>query len=143
MSEERGHSPEEGAVRRGRGRPKGSLNKKTMLKQAAIREPESEPEIPDPGHETTEEEEAAPPPPSEEEAEEAAPPEVEVVEPPKPKQRRKQQKRPRAEPTPEAEAEPSQPQLTYLQVLQRGLAAARVAQRNERVQRYDAYFSHL
>ena len=156
MSED--DSPLEQAARRGRGRPKGSLNKKTLAKQEELRqattldvsfeEEPQEPEEPDASKPKIPERvpvglspEERPETTEEEEEEEAA---LEPEEPaPKPKQRRKavekKPPRPRAKPaTPEAS-----PPMSYLQVLQRGLVAARAAQRLERVQRYDAYFSHL
>ena len=151
--------------KRGRGRPKGSLNLKTIAKQQAMQEattldvsfetelaplelddikveeeavsvvedeePESEPE-PEP-------EPAKPKPkrkPRKLKVPEAVP--EEETPPPSPVKEMKKRK-PRAPPVPRD----PEPVLTYLQVLQRGLAAANATQKAEKIQRYDAYFSHL
>ena len=158
--------------KRGRGRPKGSLNLKTIAKQQAMQEattldvsfetelaplelddikveeeavsvvedeePESEPE-PEP-------EPAKPKPkrktrkPASRDLRSQVPEAVpeEVTPPPSPVKEVKKRK-PRAATVPRV----PEPPLTYLQVLQRGLAAANATQKAERVQRYDAYFSHL
>ena len=150
---------EDTAVRRGRGRPKGSLNLKTIAKQKQMhdattsdvtfndvsfepwehdeeekQEPEEAAEV-EPEEPVESEEPEAPPPKRTkrekvvkvpEEDEEESPP-VRVV-----------KRKPRAITAPEAS-----PPLTYLQVLQKGLAAAKATQKAEKVQRYDAYFSHL
>ena len=157
---------EDAAVRRGRGRPKGSLNKKTLVKQAELEEEsdvqESEPELDIPAQEPPSCEEVkqlsgprpSKPPPKpkiperapESDSEEAEPlqeereeSDAEPLQPCPKKKAAPLKKRPRAQRAPQV----SEPPMSYMQVLQRGLAAARTAQKLERVQRYDAYFSHL
>ena len=160
-------------ARRGRGRPKGSLNKKTLVKQAELEEEsdvqESEPELDVPAQEPPSCEEVkqlsgprpskpppkpkiperAPEPDSEEDVTSQEEREESDAEPLQPRPKKKAveaairaaplKKRPRAQRAPQV----SEPPMSYMQVLQRGLAAARTAQKLERVQRYDAYFSHL
>ena len=141
---------EEEQPKRGRGRPKGSLNKRTLEKQAALREAttldvsfEEEPE--------QVEEEVA-----EEEVEEVAEPEPEPVveEPPKKQRKPRKPKPPEEAPEPPPPPSPKKrkprapprevsPELTYLEVLKRGMAAAKATQRAERLNRYDNYFSLL
>ena len=189
---------EETSEKRGRGRPKGSLNKKTLAKQEELRqvttldvsfdqekdlEQEQEPE-PEPEPDVPEVKKPRPPrkpkipervPEPETEAPEEEPEEPEPVKPkPKRKPRKTQLpgvvtsaeaiqhlyeseeeapvvKKPRARAQPRADARSlattaprdPEPPLTYLQVLQKGLAAAKATQKAEKVQRYDAYFSHL
>jgi outer membrane biosynthesis protein TonB len=159
--------------KRGRGRPKGSLNLKTIAKQQAMQEattldvsfeeePEPEPDVPElkkqrqprkpkipervPEPETEEEPEpeAEPEPESEPEAE----PEPKASKPKKKARKKDEEEAPvkemkRRKPKATTVPRDPEPQLTYLQVLQRGLAAANATQKAERVQRYDAYFSHL
>ena len=144
-------------VKRGRGRPKGSLNKKTLARREE-EEPvpftldvdfesneimgESEP-IPEP--EELEELASPPPPPklkrtvsrktppappvSAAESEDETPP-------PKPKRVRRTPK-PAAAPQPPLVVHPPP---TYLEVLTRGLRAAQATQKAEKVARYDAFF---
>jgi hypothetical protein len=154
-------------ARRGRGRPKGSLNKKTLVKQAELEEEsdvqESEPELDVPVQEpevpSCEEVKQlsgprpSKPPPKpkiperapESDSEEAEPLQEEReesdAEPLQPRPKKKAveaairaaplKKRPRAQRAPQV----SEPPMSYMQVLQRGLAAARTAQKLERVQR--------
>ena len=148
---------EEEQPKRGRGRPKGSLNKRTLEKQAALREAttldvsfEEEPEQVEEPEKAEDVEEVA----EEEVAEE---PEVEpepVVEEPPKKQRKPRKPKPPEEapeppppPSPKKrrpKAAPLPPEpLTYLEVLKRGMAAAKANQRAERLNRYDSYFSLL
>ena len=153
-------------VKRGRGRPKGSLNKKTLARVAeeadvpvpftldvdfesneilGESEPINEPEEP--------EEPASPPPPPKlkRRVSRKAPPAPPVSEesedepPPPPKRKRavRMQAQPRRAPAPEVAApQPPvvQPPPTYLEVLTRGLRAAQATQKAERVARYDAFF---
>ena len=157
--------------KRGRGRPKGSLNKKTLAKQEAMHqahtssleaspqnvsyeeepepeptqdqpepEPESEPELSAPRNQRKPRKPKLPEMAPEEEEEEeasfgASPQEEPQPPPPSPKK-----KKPRAPKPVRMEPEPP---LTYLQVLQRGLMAARASHKAEKIRRYDAYFSHL
>ena len=137
---------EEEQPKRGRGRPKGSLNKRTLEKQAALREAttldvsfEEEPEQVE--EEVPEEEVAEPepepepePPKKQRKPRKAKPPE-EAPEPPPPPSPKK--RKPRAPPREVS------PELTYLEVLKRGMAAAKATQRAERLNRYDSYFSLL
>jgi hypothetical protein len=126
-------------ARRGRGRPKGSLNKKTLVKQAEFEEEESEPELDVPAAIPELDVPAAIPERApESDSEEAEPLQEEREESPK-KKAAPLKKRPRVQRAPQV----SEPPMSYMQVLQRGLAAARTAQKLERVHRYDAYFSHL
>ena len=169
----------ESSEKRGRGRPKGSLNKATVAKQEQMRAAttldvsfESAEDVPV---------ELESPPSAGDETKTPSPRErlvsmgeeevpvsiiepdsmVEPEEPPEPKPKRKARKPKIPEVVPEDEEEAPvrevkkrkprattvprdpEPPLTYLQVLQRGLAAANATQKAERVQRYDAYFSHL
>ena len=169
----------ESSEKRGRGRPKGSLNKATVAKQEQMREAttldvtfESAEDVPP---SRVELDETKTPSPRERLEEEEVP--VSIVEPeesvsmvehvaPKPKRKPRKPKVPEVVPelVPEEEETPPpspvkemkkrkprattvpkdpEPVLTYLQVLQRGLAAAKATQKAEKVQRYDAYFSHL
>ena len=148
---------EEEQPKRGRGRPKGSLNKRTLEKQAALREAttldvsfEEEPE------QVEEPEEVA-----EEEVEEVAEPEPEAEPEPVVEEPPKKQRKPRKPKPPEEAPEPPPPPspkkrkprapprevspepLSYLEVLKRGMAAAKATQRAERLNRYDSYFSLL
>ena len=156
-------------VKRGRGRPKGSLNKKTLARmddeepvpftldvdfesptsgQALGNEimGESEP-IPEP------EEPASPPPPPpklKRAASKRKPPpgspEESEEDPPKPKRERRAKPKP-AEGLPRGGAavpQPPpvvQPPPTYLEVLTRGLRAAQATQKAQKVARYDAFFA--
>ena len=155
-------------VKRGRGRPKGSLNKKTLARvaeeEADVPVPftldvdfesneilgESEP-IPEPAEP---EEPASPPPPPKlkRRVSRKAPPAPPVSEesedepPPPPKRKRavRMQAQPRREPVPAAAPQPPpvvQPPPTYLEVLTRGLRAAQATQKAEKVARYDAFFA--
>ena len=163
-------------VQRGRGRPPGALNKKTIEKQremeeattldVSFEEPEEVGEVEEPVIEAEELEEPepepprakakakrkprkapSPPPPTDEDDEETVVPEYqsassdadtepEVVPEPLPK------KKARAKPRPKPPREPEQP-LTYLQVLQRGLLAAKATHKAEKVAKYDQYFANL
>jgi hypothetical protein len=104
-------------------------------------EPEPEPEEP---------EEPEPEEPEEPEPEEPEEPEPEPEEPEEPKPKKKARK-PRARAQVWADdrkleiAVPRAPEppLTYLQVLQKGLAAAKATQKAESIQKYDSYFLHL
>ena len=153
---------EEEQPKRGRGRPKGSLNKRTLEKQAALREAttldvsfeekkedEEEPEQveePEKAEEEVAEEEVAeepevepepePEPPKKQRKPRKAKPPEEAPEPPPPPSPKK--RKPRAPPR-EVSPEP----LSYLEVLKRGMAAAKATQRAERLNRYDSYFSLL
>ena len=149
-------------VKRGRGRPKGSLNKKTLARvaeeEADVPVPftldvdfesneilgESEP-IPEPAE--PEEPASPPPPPKLKRTVSRKPrppsPEESEDEPPPPKRKRAVRARPRREPVPEASVPPPvvvQPPPTYLEVLTRGLRAAQATQKADRVARYDAFF---
>ena len=144
---------EEAPVKKGRGRPKGSLNKKNLQR---TQEQDEQEEIPVPftldvdfeSNEilgADEEEPPSPPPPKpKRRASRKAPPpppeseedELEEPPPPKPKPKRAAAKRSTAkihEPTPMIL------QLTYLEVLTRGLKAAQATQKAQKVARYDAY----
>ena len=153
---------EEEQPKRGRGRPKGSLNKKTLEKQAALKEAttldvsfeekkEEEPEQVEEPEKAEDVEEVA----EEEVAEE---PEVEpepvVEEPPKKQRKPRKPKPPEEAPEPPPPPSPKKrkprapprevsPELSYLEVLKRGMAAAKATQRAERLNRYDSYFSLL
>ena len=122
-----------------RGRPKGSLNRKTIEK-IKEREPSPAP----PAHtldvDFTSEEilgetpapkrkprKPKPPPPSSSSEEEQPPP------PPKQKRERTTNRKPRVEP------EPLYPP-SYLEVLQRGLKEARAKQHAEKIAQYDNFF---
>ena len=147
---------ESAPVKRGRGRPKGSLNKKTLARKEEaevpftldvdfesneiLGEPQPEPEpVPEPEPEPVPEppklkraasRKAPPPPPvSPDESEEEPPP-------PKPKRVRRTPK-PAAAPQPPPVV---QPPPTYLEVLTRGLRAAQATQKAQKVARYDAFF---
>ena len=147
-------------VKRGRGRPKGSLNKKTLARvaeeEADVPVPftldvdfesneilgESEP-IPEPAEP---EEPASPPPPPKlkRRVSRKAPPAPPVsaeesedeIPPPKAKRVRRTPK-PAAAPQPPLVVHPPP---TYLEVLMRGLRAAQATQKAEKVARYDAFF---
>ena len=137
---------EEEQPKRGRGRPKGSLNKRTLEKQAALKEAttldvsfekEEEPEQVE--EEVAEEPEVEPepepePPKKQRKPRKPKPPE-EAPEPPPPPSPKK--RKPRAPPREVS------PELSYLEVLRRGMAAAKATQRAERLNRYDSYFSLL
>ena len=148
---------EEEQPKRGRGRPKGSLNKRTLEKQAALREAttldvsfEEEPEQVEEPEEVAEEEveEVAEPEPE-------AEPEPVVEEPPKKQRKPRKPKPPEEAPEPPPRPSPkkrkprapprevSPEPLSYLEVLKRGMAAAKATQRAERLNRYDSYFSLL
>ena len=147
---------EEEQPKRGRGRPKGSLNKRTLEKQAALREAmtldvsfEKE-EEPEQVEEEVAEEEVA----EEEMAEPEVEPEPVVEEPPKKQRKPRKPKPPEEAPEPPPPPSPKKrkprapprevsPELTYLEVLKRGMAAAKATQRAERLNRYDSYFSLL
>ncbi len=149
-------------VKRGRGRPKGSLNKKTLVRREEADVPvpftldvdfesnevlgESEP--------ITEPEEPASPPPPPPKLKRAASkrkpppppgsPEESEEEPPPPKRERRAKPKP-AEPRGGA-AVPQpppvvQPPPTYLEVLTMGLRAAQATQKAQKVARYDAFFA--
>ena len=155
-------------VKRGRGRPKGSLNKKTL---ARVAEEEADVPVPftldvdfesneilgesEPITEPEEPEELASPPPPPKlkrtvtRKTPPAPPvsaEESEDEPPPPKRKRavRMRAQPRREPVPEATVpQPPpvvQPPPTYLEVLTRGLRAAQATQKAEKVARYDAFF---
>ena len=144
---------EEEQPKRGRGRPKGSLNKRTLEKQAALREAttldvsfEEEPEQVEEPEEVAEEEvpeeevaepepEPEPEPPKKQRKPRKAKPPEEAPEPPPPPSPKK--RKPRAPPREVS------PELSYLEVLKRGMAAAKATQRAERLNRYDSYFSLL
>ena len=130
--------------KRGRGRPKGSLNKKTLAKQEEMEEAttldvsfEDEPEpTPEPSPDSEVEPDVQPEPIKRKRAPrkkipvpESSDDEEVQLPPPPPKKARV--------------ARPVEEPLTYLQVLQRGLVAAKAADRADRSARYDAYFSHL
>ena len=146
-------------VKRGRGRPKGSLNKKTL---ARVAEEEADVPVPftldvdfesneilgesEPITEPEEPEELASPPPPPKlkrtvtRKTPPAPPvsaEESEDEPPPPKP-----KRVRRTPKPAAAPQPPvvQPPPTYLEVLTRGLRAAQATQKQAKVARYDAFF---
>ena len=146
--------------KRGRGRPKGSLNKKTLAKQGAMEETTTldvsfeEPEIVPEANVGQ--------PDVEPEAEPEVEPEVESeVEPEAEPEPIKRKRAPRKKiPIPESSddeqvqlplpppkkprvARPVEEPLTYLQLLQRGLVAARATDKANKVARYDAYFSQL
>ena len=146
---------EEEQPMRGRGRPKGSLNKRTLEKQAALKEATTL----DVSFEKEEEPEQVEEPEKAEEVEEVA--EEPVVEEPEPEpEPPKKQRKPRKAKPPEEAPEPPpppspkkrkprapprevSPELSYLEVLKRGMAAAKATQRAERLNRYDSYFSLL
>ena len=146
---------EETPVKRGRGRPKGSLNKKTLERRAA-EAAALETEVPEVSVEETEVPEVVPAAAAletevpEVSAEETEVPEV-VPEPPRPKRRAKRvappeppQPRaraaaPPAAPKPRAKAPPPR---SYLEVLREGLEDARRRQKQERATRYDRYFAY-
>ena len=157
-------------VKRGRGRPKGSLNKKTI---ARVAEEEADVPVPftldvdfesneilgesEPITEPEEPEELASPPPPPPKLKRTvsrktppAPPvsaEESEDEPPPPKRKRavRMRAQPRREPVPEATVPPpvvrQQPPPTYLEVLTRGLRAAQATQKAQKVARYDAFFA--
>jgi archaellum component FlaD/FlaE len=153
--------------KRGRGRPKGSLNVKTIAKQKQMHDATTDVTFNEVSFEPWEHEDKQEPEETEEEAqvaEEAVEEEAEVAEEaveeeaveeekPKPKRRKKVVKEDTPPPTPvrvnkrkpRATAIPRAPDppLTYLQVLQKGLSAAKATQTADKIQRYDAYFSHL
>jgi outer membrane biosynthesis protein TonB len=162
--------------KRGRGRPKGSLNLKTIAKTIAKQkqmhdattdvtfnevsfepwehEEKQEPEETEETEKAEEEAQVAEEAVEEEAVEEEAIAEEAVEEEkPKPKRRKKVVKEDTPPPTPvrvnkrkpRATAIPRAPDppLTYLQGLQKGLSAAKATQTAEKIQRYDAYFSHL
>ena len=132
--------PSEPVVIKKRGRPKGSLNRKTIEKIK-----EGEPSPAPPAHtldvDFTSEEilgetppapkrkprKPKPPPPSSSSEEEQPPP------PPKQKRERTTNRKPRVEP------EPLNPP-SYLEVLQRGLKEARAKQHAEKIAQYDKFF---
>ena len=153
---------ESAPVKRARGRPKGSLNKKTL---ARVAEEEADVPVPftldvdfesneilgesEPISEPAEPEEPASPPPPpklKRRVSRKAPPAPPVsaeesedeIPPPKPKKVRRTPK-PAAAPQPRARPEASPPP-TYLEVLTRGLRAAQATQKAEKVARYDAFF---
>ena len=122
------------APKRGRGRPKGSLNKKTLERRAAeaeareaevlpeetpeeapeeVPEPEPEPEVP------------APRPKRKAAAKRVAPPAAPKAAPREPRAPRVDSPKPRS----------------YLEVLREGLEDARRRQKQERSTRYDSYFA--
>ena len=155
-------------VKRGRGRPKGSLNKKTLARMdndEGEEEPvpftldvdfesneimgESEP-IPEP--EEPEEPASPPPPPPKlkRAASKRKPPpppgspeeSEEEPPPPKPKRERRPKPKPAAVPQPPPVVHQlTQPPPTYLEVLTRGLRAAQATQKAQKVARYDAFFA--
>ena len=130
--------PEEPVVIKKRGRPKGSLNRKTIEK---ITEREPAPpahtldvdftsdeilgETP-PAPKRKPRQPKPPPPPSSSEEEQPPPP-------PKLKRERTTNRKPRVEP------EPLNPP-SYLEVLQRGLKEARAKQHAEKIAQYDKFF---
>ena len=132
--------------KRGRGRPKGSLNKKTIAAREAdaeVREKltldvsfEEPPEEEAPEEEVPEEERQSEPAESAE-PEEAG--EQEPEPPPSPKKRAKRQAKPKAQ-KPVRMTEPEPP--SYLEVLKRGLDIARHRQKAEKVERYDSFFRY-
>ena len=153
---------ESAPAKRGRGRPKGSLNKKTIARmsdneeeQAPIPftldvdfesneilgdpepvpdpEPEPEPEPVRPKLKRAVSRKTRIPDPPPVSAEESE----DETPPPKPKRVRRTPK-PAAAPQPPPVA---QPPLTYLEVLTRGLRAAQATQKAEKVARYDAFFA--
>ena len=152
---------EEEQPKRTRGRPKGSLNKKTLEKQAALKEAttldvsfekEEEPEQVEEPEKAEEVEEVAEEPVVEEPEVE---PEPVVEEPPKKQRKPRKPKPPEEAPEPPPPPSPkkrkprapprevSPEPLSYLEVLKRGMAAAKATQRAERLNRYDSYFSLL
>ena len=153
-------------VKRGRGRPKGSLNKKTLNKKTLASVAEEEADVPVPftldvdfesneilGEsesitEPAEPEEPGSPPPAPRLKRAASrkprrpSPDESEEDPPSPKRKRAVRAQP--EPVPEATVpQPPpvvQPPPTYLEVLTRGLRAAQATQKAEKVARYDAFF---
>ena len=136
------------APKRGRGRPTGSLNKKTierMATEAAAREGQV-PEAPEETSEETPEPETPEP-----EAPEPEVPEPEVPEPPPRPKRKAAAKRveapPRAKRAPRVASPRAEPRVdspkprSYLEVLREGLEDARRRQKQERSTRYDSYFA--
>ena len=171
---------EDTPVKRGRGRPPGALNKKTVEKQREMEEAttldvsfeepeevlepviEEEPEDPKAAElpkakakakrkprKPPYKRESPPPLPTDVEDEETVVAEYEsassgvesepeVAPPPSPKKRARPKPRPKALPR-----DPEPPPLTYLQVLQRGLLAAKATHKAEKVAKYDTYFANL
>ena len=140
----------EAPPKRGRGRPKGSLNKKTIAtreKAAEVRERT----ILDVAFEETPEEEAAQEPeeleqpepepePEELEEEPAEAEEPEPPPPPRPKAKAPRVKRQPKEPKPVRMTSPEPP--SYLDILKRGLDIAKHKQKAEKVARYDSFFQY-
>jgi hypothetical protein len=121
-----------------RGRPKGATDSKpraSRKKAGSAAQPASEPVM---------EETPAAAQPEEEEAE------IEPAPPPPPKPRQRKPRTPESSPEPpprkslphteRKQHTPDSPPLTYLEVLTKGMAMARQAERNEKVARYDAFF---
>ena len=142
--------------KRGRGRPKGSLNKATIAKREAeaaaaaeMREKLTldvsfEEALGDEAPQAPQEpEEPEPEPlPEEEDPEEPEEPEEEPgpePPPPSPKRRAKRQPKPKA-PKPVRMTSPEPP--SYLDILKRGLDIARHKQKAEKVAKYDSFFRY-
>ena len=134
--------PIEPVVIKKRGRPKGSLNKKTLDKRKGAPEPApasppaltldvdftSEEVLGDPAPKRKAKRPKPPTPPPSSESEE---------EPPPPPSRLKRQRTRRA---PRSEPQPLLNPPSYLEVLQRGLKEARAKQHAEKVAQYDRFF---
>ena len=136
--------PSEPVVIKRRGRPKGSLNKKTVEKMQVEREPSPPPALtldvdftseavlgettPPPKRKPKTRAKPPPPPPSESEEDEPPPPP-----PQKLKRERTTNRNPRVEP--EALNRPN-----YLEILTRGLKEQRAKQYAEKVAQYDRFF---
>ena len=143
------------APKRGRGRPKGSLNKKTLERMSAQAR---EAEVPEVLEEASEEASEETPEETPEEVTEEAPEEVpeEVPEPPpRPKRKAAAKRAPevpappaakprakRAPPAPRAPPVAPPKPRSYLEVLREGLEDARRRQKQERATRYDSYFAY-
>ena len=151
--------------KRGRGRPKGSLNKSTIAKREAaatadvvedpgeapppkrpkakkkvreaLPEPEPEPEPEPSGGEDAEDDETVRPEYQIGSGSDETEPEPP---PPSPKKRAPRAKRQPKEPKPVRMTSPEPP--SYLEVLKRGLDIARHKQKAERVAKYDSFFRY-
>ena len=133
------------APKRGRGRPKGSLNKKTLERMSAQAREAEVPEVLEEASEEASEEtpeetpeevpEEVPEPPPRPKRKAAAKRAPEVPAPPAAKPRAK-----RAPPAPRAPPVAPPKPRSYLEVLKAGLDDARRRQKQERATRYDSYF---
>ena len=131
-------------MKRGRGRPKGSLGKKALAREIEIPVPTIPEEIIEPSEQEQVEQVEEPKVEPEEE------PEVEPETPaPKRRPRKPVNKPPPMIETPPVRrtknteiVTPKEQPLTYLEVLTRAISAAKQTDRQDRINRYDAFFSN-